>query len=325
MSASAAPVAVQRIASGPTDTEVLLWTCQEMYVYQIPPLKNESGHRANDWDVNKWLWSGKLSVFSIGNVVQVRLTDPTSGALFAMCPVNEPGSKAIDPVVDSSRYFVLRIDDGKGRHAFIGMGFRDRDDSYNFNATLQDHWKGVARQKEADAIREEAEAAAAEAPLRDLSLKDGEKISIKVNLPKGEGRRSREKAAGGGGLSLPPPPGGGLIAPPPKPGMLAPPPPPSPAAGPAVPPGAPPAAAIDADDFGDFAEAGGDGGGDDFGDFAAADGAAGGAADGAGNADGAEFGELDATPAAAAEDAAGGDGASAEAGAAKPRDGIPLD
>jgi len=145
MSASAAPVAVQRIASGPTDTEVLLWTCQEMYVYQIPPLKNESGHRANDWDVNKWLWSGKLSVFSIGNVVQVRLTDPTSGALFAMCPVNEPGSKAIDPVVDSSRYFVLRIDDGKGRHAFIGMGFRDRDDSYNFNATLQDHWRAAAR------------------------------------------------------------------------------------------------------------------------------------------------------------------------------------
>ena len=30
----------------------LLWTCKEAYVYKIPPLKNESGHRANDWDVN---------------------------------------------------------------------------------------------------------------------------------------------------------------------------------------------------------------------------------------------------------------------------------
>ena len=83
---------------------------------------------------------GKLCVFSAGERLLVRLMDPQTGALFATCPVTEPGSKAIDPVVDSSRYFVLRIDDGKGRHAFIGMGFRDRDDSYNFNATIQDHW-----------------------------------------------------------------------------------------------------------------------------------------------------------------------------------------
>merc|ERR1719261_1283093 len=178
MSASAAPVAVQRIASGPTDTEVLLWTCQEMYVYQIPPLKNESGHRANDWDVNKWLWSGTIQVKAKGNVLYVLLVDTTTGELFATCPVTEPGSKAIDPVVDSSRYFVLRIDDGKGRHAFIGMGFRDRNFSYDFNATLQDHWKGVARQKEADALREEMEARAAAdpLPLRDLSLKEGETL-----------------------------------------------------------------------------------------------------------------------------------------------------
>ena len=137
--------------------ETLLWTCKECYVYQIPPLKNESGHRANDcertistrtphhplasirlsdertshasWiagDVNKWLWSGTIQVKAKGNVLYVLLVDTTTGELFATCPVTEPGSKAIDPVVDSSRYFVLRIDDGKGRHAFIGMGFRDR-------------------------------------------------------------------------------------------------------------------------------------------------------------------------------------------------------
>lgn len=121
-------------------TEVLLWMCPEMYIYTIPPLQSGDGHRANSWDVNKWLWSGKLCVYAVGNTVQVRMLDTTTGALFAMCPVTDPSSKAIDPVVDSSRYFALRLDDGKGRHAFIGMGFRDRDDSYNFNATLQDHW-----------------------------------------------------------------------------------------------------------------------------------------------------------------------------------------
>lgn len=138
--AQAARSAPSEASGDEVHPEVLLWSCPEMYVYHIPPLKSESGHRANDWDVNKWLWSGKLCVYAIGNIMQVRLLDATGGGLFAMCPVTEPSSKAIDPVVDSSRYFVLRIDDGKGRHAFIGMGFRDRDDSYNFNATLQDHW-----------------------------------------------------------------------------------------------------------------------------------------------------------------------------------------
>lgn len=108
------------------NVETLLWTCKECYVYQIPPLKNESGHRANDWDVNKWLWSGTIKVVAKGDILNILLVDTNTGELFATCPVTEPGSKAIDPVVDSSRYFVLRIDDGKGRHAFIGMGFRDR-------------------------------------------------------------------------------------------------------------------------------------------------------------------------------------------------------
>jgi len=28
--------------------------------------------------------------------------------------------------VDSTRYFVLRLDDGKGHHAFVGLGFQNR-------------------------------------------------------------------------------------------------------------------------------------------------------------------------------------------------------
>eukprot|EP00965_Chrysotila_dentata_P183514 6060043-Pleurochrysis_carterae.AAC.1 len=122
------------------DVESTLWTCKECYVYQIPPLKNESGHRANDWDVNKWLWSGKLVVVAVRDTIEIRLIDEGTGNLFAMCPMPAATSKNVDPVIDSSRYFVLRIDDGKGRHAFIGLGFRDRSDSYDFNATLQDHW-----------------------------------------------------------------------------------------------------------------------------------------------------------------------------------------
>jgi len=264
MAEAAAPIVAREPSLEESDAEQQLWTCSEVYVYQIPPLKNESGHRANDWDVNKWLWSGKMQVVSQGKTVLVRLIDPKTGELFATCPQTEPNSKAIDAVVDSSRYFVLRIDDGKGRHAFIGMGFRDRSDSYDFNATLMDHWKGVSRQAEADALRHEQEARAATEPLRDLSLKDGETLSIKVNVPHKGDRPSRVRGAASGGTGLlPPPPGPGLLAPPPPAAAATIAPPPPAVAAPA----AAAAAADDFGDFGDFSSAGGGGDDDGFGDF----------------------------------------------------------
>ena len=275
------------------DVESLLWTCKEAYVYQIPPLKNENGHRANDWDVNKWLWSGALKVTSKGNTLNIILHDEKTGELFATCPVKEKGSKAVDQVIDSSRYFAIRIDDGRGKHAYVGMGFRDRSHAYDFNATMGDHWKGVQRQKEAEEQAKEAAARAASEPMRDLSLKEGETLSIKVNVPgaSGKPRAPRVKSAGGG-LTLPPPPGGGLLPPPPKAGAIAPPPAPAPApaattttaaapaattaTAPASAPAssAPSAPAAEDDDFGDFGDfsgtntAGGEDDDDDaFGEF----------------------------------------------------------
>jgi hypothetical protein len=35
-----------------------------------------------------------------------------TGAVFAVCPVNTTGPQAVEAVLDSSRYFVLRIEDG---------------------------------------------------------------------------------------------------------------------------------------------------------------------------------------------------------------------
>jgi hypothetical protein len=51
------------------------------------------------------------------------LPNPYAGDLFAECPVpvDKPLTTAVEPVIDSSRYFVLRIvDRDSQRHAFIG-------------------------------------------------------------------------------------------------------------------------------------------------------------------------------------------------------------
>lgn len=53
-------------------------------------------------------------------------------------------------MLDSSRYFVLKIEDGTGKHAFIGLGFSERNEAFDFNVALSDHEKYVKRDIEKD-------------------------------------------------------------------------------------------------------------------------------------------------------------------------------
>lgn len=39
---------------------------------------------------------------------------------------------SVDAVLDSSRYFVVKVEDG-GKKAYIGMGFAERTDSFDFS------------------------------------------------------------------------------------------------------------------------------------------------------------------------------------------------
>lgn len=65
---------------------------------------------------------------SSGPSLNIKLEDKISGQLFANCPVEAYPGVAIEPVSDSSRYFVLRIQDDNGRSAFIGIGFGVKSD-----------------------------------------------------------------------------------------------------------------------------------------------------------------------------------------------------
>lgn len=46
----------------------------------------------------------------------------------------DPLKPSVEAVIDSSRYFVIRVEDA-GKKAYIGMGFVERSDSFDFSAS----------------------------------------------------------------------------------------------------------------------------------------------------------------------------------------------
>jgi len=145
-----------------------------------------------------------------------------------MCPIKE-GS--VERCVDSSRYFVLKIQNASGRHAFVGVAFNEREEAFDFNVAMQEYEKDKARTERLRTRGKESEEEDGReggGPKVDLSLKEGEKLTIRLPTREGGvgattgGERKKRVTGGGGGITsggglLPPPPGsswGGLLAPP---------------------------------------------------------------------------------------------------------------
>ncbi|KAG2450378.1 hypothetical protein HYH02_004882 [Chlamydomonas schloesseri] len=175
------------------------------------------------------------------------MEDVNSGELFAMCPVPYgQRNVAVEPVTDSSRYYVLRVEDPiTKRHAFLGMGFDNRSDAFDFNEALVRHEQQVARERAAKAklaggpgpaagpaaggglagstaaAAAASSSAAAEVDVlyrhtADLKLQEGQTMRVNMSGIKKPGAAG---ATGGKGFleSAGLPAAGGLLVPPPPP------------------------------------------------------------------------------------------------------------
>ncbi|NWU94664.1 NECP2 protein, partial [Upupa epops] len=241
--------------------ESVLCVKPAVLVYRLPPRASSRGYRAAEWQLDQPAWSGRMRITAKGKIAFIKLEDKSSGELFAQAPVEQFPGIAVESVTDSSRYFVIRIEDGNGRRAFIGVGFVDRGDAFDFNVALQDHFKWVKQQSELAKQAENPE----QGPKLDLRFKEGETIKLNIaNMKKKEGAAGnpRPRPAGPGGLSLLPPPPSGKSAPVCPSGGW-----PTPAQLPGTPitdsdlswpqPAAAPSTAAAADAWGDFAKASG--------------------------------------------------------------------
>uniref|UniRef100_A0A7N0UJF0 NECAP PHear domain-containing protein n=1 Tax=Kalanchoe fedtschenkoi TaxID=63787 RepID=A0A7N0UJF0_KALFE len=202
-------------------SEHTLLVVREVAIFKIPPRSTSGGYKCGEWLQTDRIWAGRLRVVSCRDRCEIRLEDPSSGELFAACfvPAGQRES-CVEPVLDSSRYFVLKIEDGTGKHAFIGLGFGERNEAFDFNVALSDHEKYTRREQDKEVGGSSGDDSHIDIhPAVNHRLKEGETIHISVkNKPaSGPGMLSAAGLSGGASptakpkaLSLAPPPSGGV-------------------------------------------------------------------------------------------------------------------
>lgn len=188
------------------EIESVLWVGREALVYRVPPRSSNEGYKAASWNDQGMLWKGRIRILETSTKCEIRLEDPTTGELFALTNYS-PDNNSVEPVLDSSRYFVLRVEGEGGRKAYIGLGFEERGDAFDFNVALQSFSKRLSNPNQS------ADPKAPPPPTQDFSLKEGQTFSIKIPGREGSGRKRPESNSTGGNGGI----GGGipLLAPPP--------------------------------------------------------------------------------------------------------------
>jgi len=153
----------------PSYIEQIVLNVSECFVYKVPPLRTASGHRAEDWGLANPLFTGFLRVTQADTKLKITVyayRDPTkllasedNLAKFAECPIEVPPKGDITPfvdaVIDSSRYYVLRIKDpASTRTTLLGVGFRERETAFDLKNVLNEYVRFVDRMDTAKRLAE---------------------------------------------------------------------------------------------------------------------------------------------------------------------------
>jgi adaptin ear-binding coat-associated protein 1/2 len=212
----------------PTAIQRILYLTPKVHIYRIPPLSSTKGFAAASWTQNPAdkIFTARLRILEIAIPatppktqetvsIAILLEDPSSGELFAAAPYAHPS--AVEQANDSSRFFAVRVVGAGGQKATLGIGFEERPEAFDFGVTLQDVRRTLGIEAGGGAAATggkrggPAAKAAAEEPKRDLSLKEGEMITISIG---GKGKRIAasenkvvEPVAGNPFAIAPPPPG----------------------------------------------------------------------------------------------------------------------
>jgi len=154
------------------DSQVTIYYHDRVYVYSLQGIQpSQHGWRASDFSEGRpHIWAGMLRITSSTSsddsfiVLEHDSRDGKTG-VFASCLATPEN---VEQVIDSSRFYVLRITNGNN-HAFIGMGFQDKQPAFDFKSELA----SVGSKARA---RDELMSA----PKQDFSLQKGAKITMSL-------------------------------------------------------------------------------------------------------------------------------------------------
>lgn len=215
----------------------VLFIASNVHVYTIPPLTSTKGYLAAHWTAEnnkRRIFAARLRVLETAIPdpdgsgeslsTDILLEDPVTGELFAGAPYTD--SRAVEAVLDSVRFFAVRVVGDGGRKAMLGIGFEERSEAIDFGITLQEVRKVQKMDPDASGKKsgtgpkgEKMKAVVMEK--KDFSLKEGETIHVDIGT---KGRRKKDEVVVGrvederALFSIPPPPysskdgiGGGKI------------------------------------------------------------------------------------------------------------------
>ncbi|KAI0206358.1 hypothetical protein F4808DRAFT_455120 [Astrocystis sublimbata] len=208
----------------------VLFVVGTVHVYNIPPMTAGRGHVAATWTGEgdqRQIFTARLRILETAITeasgeekvkADIVLEDQRNGQLFAAAPYT--AAAVVEPASDSSRFFALRVQDEAGRKATLGIGFEERSDAFDFGVSLQEAQKALGWGQAGPPGRKPQVDNKEGGEKRDLSLKEGETIT--VNLPARFGRRKPQPEessdANLSSFSLSPPPNTssqGILPPPP--------------------------------------------------------------------------------------------------------------
>ncbi|OEU18236.1 hypothetical protein FRACYDRAFT_153835, partial [Fragilariopsis cylindrus CCMP1102] len=143
-----------------------LMSHNECFLYKVPPLISSDGYRANDWNLANPIQENGVCGFQVerrNNDLYLLFTLDNHTKLFAVSKIE--GNKAnntsnnngtiinssIETVLDSSRYFVTKIQQGgsvnnSNRTINLGFGFRDREIAIDLLSNVQQFQKSIERE-----------------------------------------------------------------------------------------------------------------------------------------------------------------------------------